>query len=55
MKIIGAGWRMEYIEKEEDGKCIFCERVEGGKDEENLVVRRGITAFVLMKQSKPST
>ena len=41
---------MEYIEKEEGGECIFCERVEGGRDEENLVVRRGKLSFVLMNR-----
>jgi ATP adenylyltransferase len=50
MKIISAGWRMEYIEKEDGGDCIFCERVEGGRDEENLIVRRGKTVFVLMNR-----
>ena len=50
MKIISAGWRMEYIEKENGGDCIFCERVEGGRDEENFIVRRGKSAFVLMNR-----
>lgn len=48
MKIISAGWRMEYIEQEDSGGCIFCKKVESGSDEDNLIVMRGKLAFVIM-------
>jgi ATP adenylyltransferase len=50
MRIIRAGWRMEYIEKDEDGECIFCRRAGREGDEDNLVVRRGKHAFVMMNR-----
>lgn len=48
MKMISAGWRMEYIEKENDGECIFCAKVKSVTDEASLIVRRGELAFVVM-------
>lgn len=47
MKILSAGWRMEYIEKGEDKGCIFCDKVKQ-PDEDVLIVRRGKQAFVIM-------
>ena len=41
---------MEYIEKEDDGSCIFCERAKRQHDREDLVVRRGRQAFVMMNR-----
>jgi ATP adenylyltransferase len=41
---------MKYIEKEDDGSCIFCERAERKRDREDLVVRRGRHAFVMMNR-----
>jgi ATP adenylyltransferase len=41
---------MEYIEKDDGANCIFCERVKEGQDEENLVVKKGRHAFVLMNR-----
>ena len=48
MKIISAGWRMEYIESADSSECIFCKQVKAGSDEDNLIVRRGRLAFVMM-------
>ena len=50
MKIISAGWRMEYIEKENGGDCIFCNRVDDKRDQENFIVKRGELAFVMMNR-----
>lgn len=47
MKILSAGWRMEYIGKSDDGTCIFCEKPKN-KDQEVLIVKRGCLAYVLM-------
>ncbi|MBN2030063.1 HIT domain-containing protein [bacterium] len=51
MNILWAPWRMEYIENadEYDG-CIFCEKPKEDRDEENLIVYRGKTAFVMMNR-----
>ena len=48
MKIISAGWRMEYIEQEDSGECIFCKKAEASSDKDHLIVRRGKLAFVIM-------
>jgi ATP adenylyltransferase len=48
MKIISAGWRMEYIEKDDDGSCIFCKKIESSSDEDNFIVRRGRLAYIIM-------
>ena len=49
-KYLWAPWRMGYIrtEKNEFGPCIFCDKSLIGKDEENLVVHRGESAYVLL-------
>jgi ATP adenylyltransferase len=41
---------MEYIAKEDEGKCIFCERAGRCRDREDLVVLRGRHAFVMMNR-----
>jgi ATP adenylyltransferase len=41
---------MEYIEQDHEGACIFCERAKRHKDREDLVVKRGQGAFVLMNR-----
>jgi ATP adenylyltransferase len=45
--IISAGWRMQYIEQADADECIFC-RKPLGSDQDNLIVRRGESAFVIM-------
>ena len=41
---------MGYIrtEKNEFGPCIFCDKAESGKEEENLVVYRGEYSYILL-------
>jgi ATP adenylyltransferase len=41
---------MEYIEKDDDGACIFCDRARRQDDRKDLVVTRGSRAFVLMNR-----
>jgi ATP adenylyltransferase len=41
---------MEYIENESGSDCIFCARVEGCDDREQLIIKRGKSAFVLMNR-----
>ena len=44
-KPLWAPWRLEYVEQaDEAGRCIFCE------PEDDLVVHRGETAFVLLNR-----
>ena len=44
-KPLWAPWRLEYVEQaDESGRCIFCE------PEDDLVVHRGETAFVLLNR-----
>lgn len=47
MKILSAGWRIEYIGKPDDGTCIFCEKPKK-KDDEVLIVKRARLAYVIM-------
>lgn len=46
-----APWRLAYIEHaDEAGGCVFCDKPAEAKDEENLVLHRGATAFVIMNR-----
>ena len=51
MERLWAPWRIEYIEAcdKADG-CIFCMLPERGNDEEELILLRGKTAFVIMNR-----
>ncbi|BAF58976.1 diadenosine tetraphosphate hydrolase and other HIT family hydrolases [Pelotomaculum thermopropionicum SI] len=48
MKQIWAPWRSVYIGGNHGGKCFFCEKLESDRDEDNLVLLRGNSAFVIM-------
>lgn len=50
VKYLWAPWRMGYIKtaKNKFGPCLFCQKSELGKEEENLVVHRGDKAYILM-------
>ena len=50
MKVIWAPWRIEYITKEKEEGCIFCEKPKERKDRENLIVYRGKTGFIIMNR-----
>ena len=53
MDILWAPWRMEYILKAKDGAekgCIFCNRVEQTRDQENLIIYRSKHAFIIMNR-----
>ena len=51
MERLWAPWRLEYVQHadEQDG-CVFCRAAESGDDEEQLVVHRGRSAFVLLNK-----
>ncbi len=50
LKYLWAPWRMGYIRtaKNEFCPCLFCDKSNIGKDDENLVVHRGECSYVLM-------
>jgi ATP adenylyltransferase len=58
MDIIRAPWRMEYIDSSsraerngnKDDGCIFCKYPKESDDEENLILQRGKTAFVILNR-----
>ena len=53
MKQLWAPWRMEYILDAKNGEnetCIFCEKPEERKDEQNLIVYRSDLSFVMLNK-----
>lgn len=48
MRQLWAPWRLEYIQGEKVGECIFCRAAAGGEDRQRLVVARGARCFVIM-------
>jgi ATP adenylyltransferase len=50
MKVIWAPWRIEYITKEKEEGCIFCEKPKEKRDRENLILYRGETGFIIMNR-----
>src|SRR5713226_1291340 len=50
MKTIWAPWRIEYITREKEGGCVFCEKRKENRDRENLIIYRGETGFIIMNR-----
>ena len=52
MKRLWAPWRMEYIQtaEQDDQGCIFCIKPKEARDEENLIVYRSASSFVMMNK-----
>jgi ATP adenylyltransferase len=49
MNYLWSPWRMKYIMDHERGlDCIFCSATSSTADSENLVLHRGVHAFVIM-------
>jgi ATP adenylyltransferase len=48
MKRLWAPWRIEYILGEKEGKCIFCEKPQQEKDEDNYILFRGKRCLVML-------
>ncbi len=50
MERLWAGWRMSYIEsaRQEGGGCLFCRKPASGQDQDEGVVARGRTCFILL-------
>lgn len=51
MKRLWAAWRMKYItHAEKESGCIFCTALTRRDDDQNLVVRRGERAFIILNK-----
>jgi ATP adenylyltransferase len=48
MEKLWAPWRMAYVAVDQPKGCIFCELPREERDEENLILLRGETAFVML-------
>ena len=48
MKQVWAPWRMEYIEQDKSGECIFCVLPKANEDKKNFILHKGDTCFVIM-------
>ena len=48
MKQIWAPWRMEYIEQDKSGECIFCTLPQAEEDEKNFILYKGRHSFIIM-------
>ena len=48
MENIWAPWRIEYIEMEKPQGCIFCDKPQEARDEENYILYRGEKNFVIL-------
>lgn len=48
MKRLWAPWRIDYILSEKPHGCIFCEKPKEGRDDENLILHRGLHHFIIM-------
>jgi len=48
MHRLWAPWRLKYIKGDKKEGCIFCNKARGKKDEENYILLRGKTSFVIL-------
>ena len=48
MEHIWAPWRIEYVLREKEKGCIFCDKPKEDKDSDNLILYRGESNFVIM-------
>jgi ATP adenylyltransferase len=50
MEHIWTPWRIEYIESEKTGGCILCEKPGEDRDDDNLILYRGSSNFVMLNR-----
>ena len=48
MERLWAPWRLQYVAKEKDGGCIFCDKPLAGDDRAGYIVHRGTLAYVML-------
>ncbi len=50
MKQFWAPWRMEYILGDKSDGCFLCDIIADDKDQDNLLLKRGVTCAVVMNR-----
>ena len=50
MKCLWSPWRMEYVLSNKGKGCLFCRILKEKRDEENLILHRGRSGFVMMNR-----
>lgn len=50
MEILWAPWRLQYITAEKEKGCFLCRYIKSKKDEKNLILYRGKTAFIILNR-----
>ncbi|NIP37716.1 MAG: HIT domain-containing protein [Candidatus Dadabacteria bacterium] len=50
MKVLWAPWRIEYITKEKESGCVFCDTHADDNDKNNLILFRGKTCFIILNR-----
>jgi ATP adenylyltransferase len=50
MKTIWAPWRIDYVTKEKEDVCIFCEKPKEKDDRKNLILYRGESGFIILNR-----
>jgi ATP adenylyltransferase len=50
MKTIWAPWRIDYVTKEKEDGCIFCEKPKEKDDRKNLILYRGESGFIILNR-----
>lgn len=50
MEILWAPWRLQYITAEKEKGCFLCRYIKSKKDDKNLILYRGKTAFIILNR-----
>ncbi len=50
MKVLWAPWRIDYITKDKESGCIFCDKPNDSNDKKNLILLRGNTCFAMLNR-----
>ncbi len=50
MKVLWAPWRIEYITKEKETGCVFCDTPREDQDRKNLILFRAKTCFIILNR-----
>ncbi len=48
IKLLWSPWRMEYVKREKEKGCVFCNRIKQNDDKKNLILIRYEYSFVIM-------
>ncbi|MDG7049367.1 MAG: HIT family hydrolase, partial [Nitrososphaerota archaeon] len=50
MDVLWAPWRMQFVDKENKGICIFCNMKDQSDDRGNLLIKRGKVSMLMMNR-----